>query len=284
MTNFLKNKTIRRVLTSLVIIGTMSFAAYWAWQYLEQDKQEKAKPSAVKKRISPAQRKVVNHDMRDILSANLFNQASKQTVSLVQQAEIPKTSQQLFLHGIILSTDPENSMALIANKKRGSPLPYKQGEKLPKSGGEIYLILDGYVQIKRNGRLEKLTLIDVKSVTLQRSKSVVRRGRTQYPKTLDELKTNYKDNAQKLLDKFGLKKTANGIQLSTRKGRLPPGLKSGDVITSLSGHSLDEIESDPDIINELLDSGDIEASLERNGRTIHFKVPQKLLKQWKAFQ
>jgi len=284
MTQFLKNKTTQHILASLVIIIIMVYAAQWAWVFLEaQEESPEVSVSTPKIDRPTPVKKAVNHDMRDILSANLFNQASKATENLIQQAKIPKTKQRLFLHGIIMSTMPENSVALITGKRTDAPIPYQQGDKLPKQGGEIYQIFDGYVQIKRNGRLEQLELIET-SGGKRLDKNSFKRTRVEYPANLSELKSSYQDNARQLLGKFGLEKNSKGIKLGTKKGKLPPGLRANDIITSVNGYTLEDIENNPDVLDQLLVGGDIEASLERDGRTIHFKLPQKLLDQWKTFK
>ncbi|MDF1584591.1 MAG: type II secretion system protein N [Methyloprofundus sp.] len=162
MTQLLKNKTTQHILASLLAIIIMVYAAQWAWVFLEAQENDMtvARESAQKINQAATIKEVVNHDMRDILSANLFNQVSKAAENLVQQAEIPKTQQRLFLHGIILSTEPQNSVVLMTDKKTDAPIPYQQGDKLPNQGGEIYQIFAGSVQIKRNGRLEQLELIE----------------------------------------------------------------------------------------------------------------------------
>jgi type II secretion system protein C len=284
MTQFLKNKTTQHILASLVIIIIMVYAAQWAWVFLEaQEESPKVSTNTHKMARPIPAKKAVNHDMRDILSANLFNQASRATENLIQQVKIPKTKQRLFLHGIIMSTIPENSVALITGKRTDAPIPYQQGDKLPKQGGEIYQIFDGYVQIKRNGRLEQLEIIETLGGK-RLDKNSFKRTRVEYPANLSELKSSYQDNARQLLGKFGLEKNSKGIKLGTKKGKLPSGLQANDIITSVNGYTLEDIENNPDLLDQLLVGGNIEASLERDGRTIHFKLPQKLLDQWKTFK
>jgi len=279
---FQYKKTLHFVFALLCVIG-MGFLAQWAWkiqqapkvdtlslQRPEQNKTHKTIPT-----------RVVNHDLRDILSAHLFKQNTKKNVAAIIQKKIPKTSQSLFLHGLINSSNPKNSIALIAHKKNKAPLPYQQGDKLPNNSGKIDLILNTYVQIKRNGRLEKLELLQNKNAKALPKNAVKRSPAFLKISNLADIKSNYTKNKSDLLSQFGLVQSDGGIKLTTKKGKLPPGLRENDVITSINGYSLYDFDNNLELLDNILNSNKIEASLNRNGRTIHFNIPKKMIQQWK---
>ncbi len=286
MINISHYKKTQHSIAIIVCIISMFYAAQWLWKTLTPNNIANTTASSAvvksKNAIKHHSSKQTNNDIRDILSANIFKQKTKNKVTTeIIQTNIPKTKQALFLKGLIHSSDAQNSMALIATTKSGAPLPYKLKDSLPNNSGILHLILDKTIQIKRNGRLEKVTLIKSKNSKPLQKNAFQRKKKNPFL-SLNNLKTQYKSNSNKLLSKFGLQKTAKGIQLSSKKGRLPKGLRENDVITSLNGYSLNDIENDPTLVDQFIESGDIEASLERNGRTIFFKIPQKLLSTWKT--
>lgn len=283
MMNIIKYKKSLHFVAIIICIVCMGYLAEWLWKII--DPQRKELP--VKKIIQPiSQKKVtppkaVNHDLRDILSANLFNQHKVVTKVELEQKQIPKTRQQLFLHGVISSSEPAHSIALISNKTNKPPLPYLQGDNLANNAGTVHLILNSYVQIKHNGRLEKLELMKAKNSKPLTRNSIKRTTVYNTISSLSDIKSHYKKNKSKLFSQFGLINTENGIKLSTKKGRLPPGLHAGDVITSVNGYSMPDLDSDLGLLDTILSSDKVEVSLERNGRNIHFNIPKKMIEQWK---
>jgi len=264
----------------LCILGAI-YSAQWFWSETPTTptKTEIIQTNSTQPIAKPTQ--ALNTDIRDILSADLFKQQKQQIKTApIVQANIPKTKLPLFLYGIISSSQAEDSIALITNNKKNPALPYKQGDSLPKQGGTVHLILESEVHIKHNGRLEKLELIKEKNSTPLKKEAFKYSNRSNNM-SLAEIKGSYRANAPRLLKQMGLQKTAQGIQLSTQKGKLPPGLNPGDVITSVSGYTLADLEADPSLLDELLQNDKLEASLLRNGRTIHFTIPQHLIRQWK---
>jgi type II secretion system protein C len=279
MAQLLQYKKTLHTIATLLTVGSMFLVAKWTWQMLEPT------PIAPKTTVQnqPAPKADINNDLHDILSANLFKQQVNHQNTFEPQANIPQTRQQLFLHGIINSSKPENSIALIAIKTNKATFPYHQGDQLPNRSGKLHLILKNYVQIKHNGRLEKLLLTKAKH-SKPLSKQAFHHGKTSRPNNLEEFKVQYHSNSKQALKQFGLQKTAKGIVLSTQKGRLPSGLLANDIITSINGNSINALENNPQMLDELLAGEVIEIGLERNNRTIHFRVPQRLLREWKAFR
>jgi len=280
----LPKKTLHFCAILLCILSAI-YTAIWLWPelYPETTVQIHTPPidtkTAYRKKVS--KRPPLNTDIRDILSANLFNQQSKKIApKYITTQPIPKTKLSLFLYGIISSSLAEDSIALISHNKKEPALPYKQGDTLPNQGGTVYLILESQVQIKRNGRLEKLELIKEKN-TQPLKKAAFKYSARSKNMSLTEIKSSYKANAPQLLNKMGLQKTAQGIKLSTKKGKLPSGLQANDIITSVNGYTLADLESDPNLLDTLLQENKIEAALLRNGRTIHITIPQNLIRQWK---
>jgi type II secretion system protein C len=277
-------------IATLISIVAMSHLASWFWQNIEtQNSEISANQPAIdspKKKSEPI--KTVNHDLRDILSADIFNQnkmvkkiIKKVVKANIQQKEILKTRQPLFLHGIISSSDPARSISLISNKNSKSPLPYMQGDSLPNTAGIVHLIFNDYVLIKHNDRLEKLELLKQKNTKLFTKDVIKHRIGKRKISSLKDIKSHYKNNRAQFLSRFGLIKTGNGIKLSTKKGKLPPGLRDGDVIISVNGYSWEDLEANLSLLDRILKSDKVEASLERNGRIIHFNVPKAMFEKLK---
>lgn len=272
-------KPLLLLIMAIICIISMGYLADFTWQIIETDEAispPKNQQSHPKKQttLPPI---TVNTDLRDILSSNLFNQRKAIAKIEPTQKKIPKTRQQLFLHGIISSSDPERSIALISKQKNKPPLVYLQGDKLPSNSGTVHLILNAYVQIKHNGRLEKLELMKAKNTKPLKRGAINRATIPKKPASLSEIKRDYKKNKQQLFSKFGLISTKNGVKLTSKKGRLPPGLRDGDTITSLNGYSMNDLDNDLDLVDSIINSDKIEASLERNGRDIHFNIPKKMI-------
>jgi hypothetical protein len=62
--------------------------------------------------------------------------------------------------------------------------------------------------------------------------------------SLADIKSHYKKNKSQLFSRCGLIHTNKGIKLSTKKGRLPAGLRDGDVITSMNGYSMMDLDNE----------------------------------------
>jgi len=279
---FQYKKTLHIIVALLCIAGT-GFLAQWVWKIQQEPKVDtlSAQQPKQKKSLKTNPTRVVNHDLRDILSANLFKKNTPKKAASIIQKQIPKTSQSLFLHGLINSSNPKNSIALISHQKNKAPLPYQQDDKLPNNSGTIDLILNTYIQIKHNGRLEKLELLQNKNAKALSKGSVKRSPISLKISNLADIKSNYTKNKSALLSQFGLVQSGSGIKLTTKKGRLPPGLRENDIITSINGYSLYDFDNNLEILDNILNSDKIEASLNRNGRIIHFNIPKKMIQQWK---
>ncbi|MBR9912695.1 MAG: hypothetical protein GYB33_20335 [Gammaproteobacteria bacterium] len=92
----------------------------------------------------------------ELISARLFGQpVSAGPVAKREEEEAPETRLSLELRGVFSSSNAEASSALIAEKGKSAKY-YHVGDKLP-GGASLDRVAASHVELRRNGRLERLS-------------------------------------------------------------------------------------------------------------------------------
>jgi len=112
-----------------------------------------------KQAIAPIKKKTQHsYRVNDIINANLFGDPSPAPVAKVA----PKTTLDLTLQGVLAANDSSIARAIIMSGKRNSKL-YSIGQSIQGAGVSIEAIKANEVLLNRNGAIESLPMVKLKS-------------------------------------------------------------------------------------------------------------------------
>jgi general secretion pathway protein C len=225
-------------------------------------------------------------DISRIGQWHLFGEIQKAAPKPIAQViDAPDTRLNLKLRGLLASSDPVAARAIIADGK-GVEEAYKVGQKLP-GNATLREIYADRVILEYRGRLEALRLPKdalTSGVVTQKAASNTQRASNRQVKqagTADNaaLLRQYRDalinrpqtlmnlvNASPVMDKASGK--LRGYRIRPGKDRKLLGrfgLRSGDVVTSVNGVSLDNPIKALEIMRDLSTATSIMLNVERNG-------------------
>jgi general secretion pathway protein C len=222
--------------------------------------------------------------IHDMASWDLFGKAD--AIVEVQQEEInaPKTRLRLSLMGVFVSATPSQSSAIIAEQGREGEF-FKVGDRV-QGRTKLSQVYEDKVILDNSGKLETLTFDEKKNsasgfvaekkkrpVPVNKKKNVSPKD---FKKALRGIRTpeQFVDFAKEQLEdpvaamnNLGLKATGNGYVLNSSASMLSGiGMKKGDKLISVNGHSLGDPAQDKLIIDEVYQSGSAKIVIERGSR------------------
>ena len=261
--------------------------AQLSWELMPEPEFEKAAPAASLNRGTAKAK--TGQVKQSISSLHLFGESKKQNQVVKRQAtSAPITRLNLTLRGVIASGEASLAKAIIADSS-GRENFYGLGAKIP-GGAILEEIHTTHVIIKRNDRLETLQLPKeapkgAKSRVTRRNKPAAKslaRMPTDYNKETGTLLREFRDvlktDPQKLMDLVRARPYRENGKLvgykirpgKDRKLMGKFGFKSGDVVTSVNGISLDNPINGLEIIKNLTAANAVAVDIKRGG------VPQSL--------
>jgi general secretion pathway protein C len=202
----------------------------------------------------------------------------------------------LTLLGVIVRDDPARSLALI-----GSPegkANYQVGDVVTAAATLTDVTAD-YVIIDENGeshrlgfdglqiaddadtiptgedRLAAIMAFGQGTTISERNDAASRRDPVTTQDYIDMWRDRIDANPAAVLDAIGLVSSENGYTVAQEhdSGVSRAGLKAGDIVTSLNGQPLGDIDSDRALYDQVAQSGMARIEIERNGRTIVMSFP-----------
>lgn len=281
-----KNLSLLGVWLLLVVAAYFAGKLFWGWSG-PVNPQEKAQrvyqPVVAANQSHQTARKTLRKqrsDIETILAANLFgdDQSTAKVTQKKQKLDAPETRLKFELQGIFVSSNVDQTRALIAEK--GKPArSYKKEDPLP---GNVVLddILEDRVLLRRAGRLESLSFPKQRdSKNTAKSQDML----TYHPKnsTTDIVKENkqaYYDDPVKSFRNFGLEidDDADGLRFEggANSNMLErAGLKKGDLIRSVNGNALSDFRADKQLADSVVASGELTVEIERDGQPIVLSLP-----------
>ncbi|UZE97431.1 type II secretion system protein N [Alkalimarinus alittae] len=220
-------------------------------------------------------------DSSILLTQSLFGkeESSKSDQQVMDQVEAPKTKLQLQLKGVFTSERDSESSAIVA--ERGQKGEYfKIGDKLP-GNAELVAVYSDRVLLKRNGRLETLSFEDAAKGDNGFAKvetSTRRRPVTSPQQFVDIAEKRLIESPSTALASVGLKPvqegTASGYVYDGKNPMLAGmNLKPGDVVRSVNGNLLGDINKDRALLKQLYQEGSLEVEVERDGTSFYINYP-----------
>jgi general secretion pathway protein C len=210
---------------------------------------------------------------------HLFGEATVDALAAVPD-ELPETSLQLTLHGVIASPDPALARAIVADPA-GKDNFYKIGDTLP---GNVTLkeIHGDRIVIQRGSRYETLTLPKA-SLNTSSSAPTPQMGsgapKTSY--TLREYRNALLNNPNEVADLVRITPKNEGgrfLGYQLQPGRDAQfmaryGLMPGDVVTAVNGVVLDSPIKGMQMMKELAKVDTLDLEIDRNGIRQRFTLP-----------
>jgi len=297
---------ISTLLVALLVVAIAQSLAQLTWRIVVGN-GENVGPMIVGSASSSSARIAAtgNRDAKslpNIAQWNLFGVEQKNTQSvkpLISEVKAPDTKLRLLLKGVYVSADDLPSSAIVADK--GKSESYFVGDKLP-GGVTLHKVLEDRILLARGARLETLRFSEksakgsskrnqrVKPRRVRKSSSnslldQMRSGAVQNPREIvDRLSSNSGEVLDLMINEVGLEDLAQtGEGEGFRVGARAPkdvlsavGLRRGDVVHSVNGLPLGDIQNDPELMQEILGSGKAKIEIQRGKRrfVVTYPIPQ----------
>ncbi len=266
---------IQQRLSSVVMVVLLAISAWilgqLIWQPFVSDSITPWKPTATHSRTSSSNASV---DLRELQNGQLFGQYQEQRVVLekpkVQDA--PKSQLNVVLVGVVTSTNPNKSLAVIAN--RGKQATYGIGEVIEGTRAKLYQVQQDRVIVDNSGRNETVMLEGLKYTKPEprpvASTSEARGTEDKLEQIRDEIRKDTKQVFQYV--RMSQVKTDNdivGYRLSPGKDPAlfeAVGLESGDIATQINGLDLKDSAAMGEIFKSLSELTELTLTVERDGQ------------------
>jgi|SRR5690554_2376546 len=212
-----------------------------------------------------------------LVTGNLFGrQESQAAQQVLSQIEAPKTRLQLILEGVFLAEKEEDSGAIVSERGQ-SAQRYRIGEKLP-GNAELVGVFPDRIVLRRAGQLEALSFEDATAASGMVEK--VERPQVSSPEEFVSLaQRQLTENPVAALASVGLAPadTSGQPQGYVYNGNNPMlralNLQQGDIIRSVNGHVLGDMQKDREMLKELSQQAMLEVEVERGGVSFTVSYP-----------
>ncbi len=197
----------------------------------------------------------------------------------VAVTEAPKTRLRLVLKGVFTAEQGGESGAIVEEVGRQADY-YRIGDTLP-GNATLEAVYDDRILLRRNGRLETLPFEDGQGGQSSRI-AVAEPSRTRQPapiatpeQFLQEATEQLAANPEVALRSVGLAQHPGGGYVYRGNNPMLAGLnlKRGDVIRSVNGHTLGDIQKDRELMKTLYEQGSLEVEVVRDGASFYVNYP-----------
>lgn len=262
------------------VIYCSKLMAVFTWNVLEGDQAYVG--STTFSTPSGGQRVRESADSTILLTQQLFGkqESTRPAKQVMDQVNAPKTKLQLQLKGVFTSERDNESSAIVAERGQKGEY-YKIGDKLP-GGAELAAVYSDRVLLNRNGRLETLSFQDdLKGKGFAKVNQPSHKPSAVSPKKFVEVaEKRLIENPANALASVGLKPVQAGSASGYVYGGNNPmlagmNLKPGDVVRSVNGNPLGDINKDRELLKQLYQEGSLEVEVERDGTSFYINYPLK---------
>jgi general secretion pathway protein C len=222
-----------------------------------------------------------SHPVYNPLRDKLFGKKIVATPKAISDQPAPRTNLQLILNGVFVGSDNKLSGAIISEQGKTANF-YHVGDDI--SGNAVLAeVFEDHVLLKRYGKLEALYFEKAGGNNGSSKVTAVTPSKRQIvsPKQFVEVATReLRDRPQVALASVGLNPVKNGAEEGyVFNGNNPMlralNLKKGDVIRSVNGFSLGNVEQDRRLLKELYKEGNLEVEVVRGGTSFYVNYPLK---------
>lgn len=266
----------------VIILGKLSFTvliasqlALFTWMLLSPSTLVLAEPT----RAQGATQIAVNNSIADL---HIFGSPEVAVLEVPKELNAPTTRLRLELLGVMAASIAENSSAIIA-PKGGAGENYRIGDVV-QGRTKLAAVQQDQVILDSNGKLETLKFDLATKQGIQKSAKPTpaqRMARTRGSlkerfrevRTASDAVTLLRDevtsNPAGALKQLGLETSANGsgYKVSSSGSMLTQlGLQSGDIILSVNGQSLGNLDDDQMLLEQVANSGQARLEIQRGNR------------------
>lgn len=272
------SKWASRITFTCVLMMTIYLAvlgARFVWFMLEDTQQAIPTDFSVSgPDSSNSQRRVA----RAIDRYHLFGEANKAAVQQEKPKEAPKTKLRLTLKGVFTGDDGAKSGAIIEEMGKSAEY-YGIGDSLP-GGVKLAEVYPDRVLLDRNGAYEALYFDETAQSSVISQVATPKPDRSSDIRTpedfIEEAANRLSENPEMALNSVGLGFAEEGGGY-VFKGSNPMlsgmNLQKGDVIRSVNGHALGDIEQDKEMMRTIYQQGSIEVEVVRDGASFFVNYP-----------
>lgn len=271
-----QSKLAKRITMLVVALFTLYLSylcAQLIWVGLESPQRELPQSFANSANSGASSKRV----QRSVERYHLFGEAGKAVVVSEKPKDAPKTRLRLTLKGVFTAQDVSESGAIIAETGKSSEY-YRIGEELP---GNVRLaeVYPDHVLLDRAGNYESL-YFDEKTASSQIAKVPQKTKRRSNDVStpedfIEEATARLSENPTRALASVGLGVAEGGGYVFQGNNPMLSGmnLQKGDVIRSVNGHSLGDLEQDKKMMGSLYHQGSVEVEVVRDGASFFVNYP-----------
>ncbi len=273
-------------LVVLAVLGSLAVAGAKATWHLNG--YSAALPALIAAAPDAPPTEVAVIDLTDILALTPFGSA---VVPEPEAGPVKETTLDLVLKGVVVRDDADTSIAFI--DYQGDTQSYSPGDIVAERA-ELINVATDQVTLTVDGQLQTLSFPDaVAGATAAAGPGVTGLDRLQAaigdqtsaateeapPKTTDDYINMWRDriiaNPTEVLNAIGLIPTENGYIIAEQhdSGVGLAGLQAGDLVTSVNGQAVGNVDSDRLLYDEVAASGQARIEVMRAGRTIVMSFP-----------
>lgn len=289
-TDFYQRHESKFILVVVVLISMylLAFAAKLTWYLVPQQQSTITNETKVKQQ-STVQRSDSGNNISNIIDLNLFgNVAIRPTEPVAQEVtDVPETSLNLKLSGVVSSNNPNLGAAVIAYKNKQNT--YGVGDKIEGTNVTLDEIYVDRVIIKNRITRETLMLdgIDFEEANRNRARNSEKQSNTSAAPTQTKPTNNQAQALRQAREKLA-KEPASFIEMISLTPhrvdgqligfRVSPGakpalfnsvgLKNGDVVTQLNGLDLTNLQQSSEAITQLRNAEHLQLQLMRGNEYI----------------
>ncbi|MCZ4294725.1 type II secretion system protein GspC [Vibrio sinaloensis] len=264
----------------ILLTVTAWIAGQMIWQPWSIPSVSKWQPSNVARQETTSSPQI---DLSNLQNSHLFGQYQS-NAPVVQQPKVqdaPKSRLNLVLVGVVTSSVPEKSLAVIANK--GTQATYGLNEMIEGTRAKLIQVQQDRVIIDNSGRNETVMLEGLKftkpapQVIESSSKQIVSNASQD---TLDQIREEIRNDAQMLFEYVRMSQVKRdeevvGYRLSPGKDKAlfeSVGLKAGDIATAINGLDLKDSASMGEVWQNLSQMNEVTLTVERDGQLFEIYI------------
>ncbi len=244
------------------------------WQPLVTDNVTKWQPSLIASGKPQASQSI---NLSELQNSHLFGeyQEQRQVVTQPKVEDAPKSRLNVVLVGVVTSTNPDKSLAVIAN--RGKQATYGIGEVIEGTRAKLYQVQTDRVIIDNAGRNETVMLEGLKYSKPQQPAQAPApvEQKVQIPKgKLEQIRQEIRKDAKQVFQYVRMSQVKRdgevlGYRLTPGKDKAlfdSVGLKPGDVATQINGLDLKDSAAMGQIFQSISDMTELTLTVERDGQ------------------
>jgi general secretion pathway protein C len=264
----------------LTLVAGLLFTIYLAflaaklvWFILE-DKQSAIPSQFAESNVETGGTKRV---VRAIDRYHLFGEMGLAPVQVEKPKEAPKTKLRLLLKGVFTGVDGGKSGAIIEEIGKSAEY-YGIGDSLP-GGVRLAEVYADRVLLDRNGAFEALYFDEqdqsIMIAEVERPEPEPSQDIRTPEDFIEEAANRLSENPEQALNSVGLGFAEEGGYVFKGNNPMLSGmnLQQGDVIRSVNGHTLGDIEQDKEMMRTIYQQGSIEVEVVRDGASFFVNYP-----------